>query len=124
MVATKEQNNTDPEDDKILALPTRLSKLEKNKTSVLEKVQGGGGNITHNHTNSKGRYPNKSYVQVLNNLESQRVNISKDNITRDGQYWYWCPKNKMKGKFDGMYMNHQDNKHAEWAEENQSKIES
>ena len=34
-VAAKEWTKTDPKDAKTLALPTRLSKLEKNKTSVI-----------------------------------------------------------------------------------------
>ena len=39
--------------DKILALATRLSKLAKNKGSVLATVQSGGYNIAQTHTNTK-----------------------------------------------------------------------
>ena len=89
LVAAKKRPQKKPKNAKILSLTTRLSKQEKNKNSVLATVKGGGGNITHTRTNTKVSYPNKSYVEVLNNLESCRVNKSKDNITRDGQDWYW-----------------------------------
>ena len=55
-------------DDKILALTTIMSKLEKNKTYVLETVQGGGGNRTNARTNNKVRYPNRSYVKGIHKL--------------------------------------------------------
>ena len=68
MVAAEEWTKIDPKDAKIIALATRLSKLEKIKTSVLATVQGGGSNTTHNQTNNKGRDINKSYVEGLNNI--------------------------------------------------------
>ena len=69
-----------------------------------------------NNTN-KGRDPSKSYVEGIKNIESWRVNKSKDKITRYGQDWYQFPNHKMEGKFDGMYMYHPTNKHDEWDEE-------
>ena len=88
MLTSKEWTKTDPKDAKIIALTTCLSKLDKN-TSDFVTVQGGGGNITQTQTNTKGRYPKKSYAEGLKNLESWRVKTSKDKITMDGQYWYW-----------------------------------
>ena len=41
MVSAKEWTKTDPKDAKIIALTTRLSKLEKNITSVLATFQRG-----------------------------------------------------------------------------------
>ena len=116
-VAAKEWTNTYHNYAKILALPTCLSKVYKNKTSVLSTFQGGGCNITQTCTNIKVSESNKSYAEGLNDLESWRVNKSKKNITRYVQDWWWCPKHKMEGKFDGMYINHPSNKHNEWAEE-------
>ena len=83
------------------------------------KVGGCNRTQTRNNTNNKGSDPNNIYVERLNNIESWRVKKSKDKITRYGQDWYWFPKHKMKGKFDGMYMYHPNNKHDEWDEENQ-----
>ena len=74
MVAAKEQIQTNPKDAKIIAVTTFLSKLDKTRTSVLEKVQRGRGNKTHTHIKTKGRDPDKSYVGELKNIESQRVN--------------------------------------------------
>ena len=95
LVASKEQTKTDIKDAKIITLTTCLSKLERKKQYILVTVQGGGVNITQTFTNTKGREPNNTYVEGLNNLESWRVNKSKDNITRYGQYWYWYPKHNM-----------------------------
>ena len=79
-----------------------MSKLKKNKTSILATVQVGGGNITQTCTKNKVRDPNNSYVGGLNDLESWRVKKSKENITRDVRDCYWCPKHNMEGKFDVM----------------------
>ena len=68
MVAAKEWTKTDPKDSQILSLTTRLNKLDKTKTSVLATVQGGGGNTTQTRTNTKERYPNKIYVEGINNI--------------------------------------------------------
>ena len=70
MAAAKEWTKIDPKADKILLLTARLYKLEKTKTYVLATFQLGGVNITLTLTNTKGSDPNKSYVEVLNNLES------------------------------------------------------
>ena len=72
-ITSKELTKTDTKDDKILALTTRLYKLQKNKTSVIARVKGGGYNINQNRTNTNLRDPKNSYVEVLNNLESWRV---------------------------------------------------
>ena len=58
----------------MLALTTHLSKLEKNKTSALEKFQGVRGKKTQTHTTTKGMDPKECYVEGLNNLEYWRVN--------------------------------------------------
>ena len=84
------------------------------KASVLATAQGEEGNITQNRTNNKGRYHNKSYVDGLNNIESWKLKKSKYNITTHGQYWYWCHKHKMEGKFDENYMNHPANQNDKW----------
>ena len=70
MVALKKRTNTNPKDAKIIALTTRLYKLEENQTYVLETVQGGGGNRTQTRTNTDNIVsdPNKSYVEVINNI--------------------------------------------------------
>ena len=111
MVAAKEWTKIDPKDDKILSLTTLLSKLDEIKTSVLANVQVGWGNINHTLDNIKGKYPNKSYIQVINNIESWIVKKSEEKVARDGQYWWWFPKHNTGGKFNGMYMNHPDNNH-------------
>ena len=68
MVAAKKWTKTDPKDSQILALTTRLTKLDKTKTSVLATVQEGGVNTTQTRTNTKERDPNTSYVEGINNI--------------------------------------------------------
>ena len=106
MEATKEWTNTDPKDAKVHALITWMYKLEKQKFPQI--IQGGGGNITQTltNTNNNGRDTNKSYFEGLNNIESWRVEKSRDKIARYVQDWYWYPKHNMEGKFDVIYMSH------------------
>ena len=85
MVSSKEWTKTDPNDAKTILLTTHLYKLDKEKNSVLATVQGVGGNRTQILTKTKGRDPNKSYVEGINNIEPWRVKKSKDKVTRDGQ---------------------------------------
>ena len=35
--------------------------------------------------------------------------------------WWWCPKPKMSGKFDGMYMNYSSDNNDKWAQEKGTK---
>ena len=46
---------TDLNDSKMITLKTFLNKLDKDKTSVLVTVKGGGGKITQICTNTKIR---------------------------------------------------------------------
>ena len=101
-----------------------MSKLDKNKTSFLKTVKAGGGNRTQTHTNTKGRYPNKSYVEGLNKILPYRFNKSTDTITRDGKDCYLCPNQYMEGEFDVMHMNRLDNNNDEYAEEKNIVIEN
>ena len=68
-VATKEWMKIDPKAAKMLTLTTCLSKLYKNKTSVLAIVKGGGGNIIQICTSTKQRDHNNTYVKGLENIE-------------------------------------------------------
>ena len=84
-VAAKNWTKIDPKYEKSIALTTHMSNSDKEKTFVLGTVQGRGGYRTHTHTNTKGRDPNKSYVEVIANLESWRIKKLNGKITRDGQ---------------------------------------
>ena len=35
-------------------------------------------------------------------------------ITVDGKTWWWCPEHKFPGKYDGLYVNHKPEQHADW----------
>ena len=68
--------------------------------------------------------PWKIYAEELKNLESWHVKQSKENITRDGQDWWWWPNQNMEETFHEIYLNCVENKHIEWAKEKQSNRES
>ena len=78
IVASKKWTKTYPKDANIIALTTRMYRLEKTQTYVLAKFQRGGDNITYTRKNTEKREPRKSYVERMNLLESWRFNISKD----------------------------------------------
>ena len=69
MLAEKQWTKTDPKYSKSLHYQLVCLSYIK-QTSVLETVQEGGGNITQTRTTTKGRDPNKNYVEVLNNIGS------------------------------------------------------
>ena len=115
MVASKYWTKTDPKDDKTFAPTTLVYKLHKNKTSFLY-VQIFGDNRTLTRINTKGRDPIHSYVEGLTNIESWCVKKSQENITRDSQYCWWCPKQNMEVKFYRMYINHTAVKYDDWDE--------
>ena len=54
---------------------------------------------------------------------SSGESINQRKITKYGKYFFCCPKHKMEGKSDEIYMNHTSNKHNELAEEKQRKRE-
>ena len=62
--------------------------------------------MSYEHPNGRGKYPNNSYVEELENIKSWRIKNTMDNITCDGTEWCCCPKHNMSVKFDVMYMNH------------------
>ena len=84
----------------------------------------GGVNNNQALTNTKGRNSRYIYFEGINNIEYWQVKKSNGKINRNSQVWYWCPKHNMEGEFDGMYTNNPYNKHDEWAEGKQSKIEA
>ena len=124
MVAQKEWNKTDPKDAKILALTTRLNKLEKEKKPAANPTPPAGSNsVGGKGTAPKGvQKDGKTYVEGLNYLELWRTIKKGGTINRDGKKWHWCPKHKMDGKFNGLYMEQSPDGHDEWEAEKQKKI--
>ena len=37
-----------------------------------------------------------------------------EKFERDGRTYYWCPHHKYPPHYDGLYVNHPPEKHAEW----------
>ena len=43
--------------------------------------------------------------------------------SRDGKTWWWCPHHSKEGLFNGLYMNHKPEDHAEWAKKKKEMAE-
>ena len=65
MASAKEWNIPYPNDYKIIALTTRLSRLERTKTFDLEILYTENSNLTQTRRNIKGRYPIKKTRRIL-----------------------------------------------------------
>ena len=86
---------SDSRDAKLIALTTKLEVLEtqlKSNPSV------------HTTTINKNRF----------NIFPWRMKKVGPSITVDGKTWWWCPEHKFPGKYDGLYVNHKPEQHADW----------
>ena len=48
-----------------------------------------------------------------------RVVKGHDSVERDGKTWFWCLNHKMDGKYNGLYVTHKPENHAEWQKQKQ-----
>ena len=39
---------------------------------------------------------------------------TEDTIEKDGKTWYWCPKQVVLEKYDGLYITHKPENHDDW----------
>ena len=68
IVTSKECIKTYPKGAKIIVLATRLSKLEKVNNAAQKSASTRNHPPDPEHPNGRGKYPNNSYVEVLDNL--------------------------------------------------------
>ena len=104
-VATTKYNNmfsdnkwkiSDSKDAKIIALTTKVEQLEK-AFSTTKQPSGPA-----KPTQSSSRIEDWRKVKTTYSVE-------KNDLT-----WWWCPKHKFEGVFDGLYVRHKPEDHDAW----------
>ena len=105
-----------PKGAKIIPFNIHLSKLEK-VNKPLQSTTPRNQPTWLGRYNGKLRDSNKSYVEVMDNLESLCIKKSKLKTSKYGSYLWWFPRQKTAKKFDGMYMNHSIANYDDWAQE-------
>ena len=101
----KEWAMVDPKDAKIMALSTKLEKLQEAKDKPSTTATGGDGATA-----------GKEILPGCKTLLAWRAKFAGKKITRDGTEWNWCPHHvDPGGKYNGLYYNnHDEHTHAEW----------
>ena len=97
-VHNKTWNKPDPKDAKLIALTTQLEKFIKSS-----------GNQTALATD--GKPSAKPTSKPRNVIDDWRKKKGTAKVTKDGQTWYWCPKHKVDGEYDGLYVTHSPENH-------------
>ena len=105
MIKQNSWGRINPKDAKIVALATKLKRIESSLTTS-EK--------------SYPKHSNKSNIKL--NVDKWRIIKDRgETFERDGKQWWWCPHHKLEGHFDGLYMNHPPSQHNKWKEEKKKK---
>jgi hypothetical protein len=102
----------DPKDAKIVALTTKVEKLENLAQAFATNSSASGRSSESNPKGKKGTKDGK--FPPLAEWRKKKDGASK---VVDGVTWYWCPKHKVEGKFDGLYVKHKPEDHDNWKEE-------
>ena len=87
---------SDSKDAKIIALTTKVEQLEK-AFSTTKQPSG----------------PSKP-TQSSSRIEDWRKVKTTYSVEKNGLTWWWCPKHKFEGVFDGLYVRHKPEDHDAW----------
>ena len=105
----KTWNQVDPKDAKIVALTTKVENLAKAlATNSSANGRSGGSDQKGKDGKNENRFPPLAEWRKKKDGASKIV---------DGVTWYWCPKHKAEGKFDGLYVKHKPDNHDSWKDE-------
>ena len=106
MVEDKSWGKVDPRDAKIMALTTKLEKLEKEGVKPAANVTKGGG--TGGGKPSAGKLPP---------LEEWRTKFDGPKKVVDNRTYYWCKHHKSKD-YNGLYVSsHSEEHHEAWSKD-------
>ena len=93
------------EQAKIVALRTELEDTKRKLASAYLSTSNSIGDKT---SNSGG-------INRKPNVDAWRMKKTfGEKFERDGRTYYWCPHHKYPPHYDGLYVNHPPEKHAEW----------
>ena len=102
MVSDNKWKTNETKDTKILALSTQIANLEK-------------ALVTKNGTSSGGQDVPSGKGSNFRNIDAWRKVKNKGNQCEvDGLTWWWCPKHKVEGSYDGLYVRHRPEDHEDW----------
>ena len=121
MVSAKEWNKVNPTDAKLLALTSKLEKLEKENVALAAAANPSGnqnnGNNKYNG-NSNGQQSGKpagSTEIAPGGLEKWCTIKKGDTIQHFGRTFYWCDKHiHPQGHWNGLYCTHRPEDHDQW----------
>ena len=106
MDATGEWKKVNPKDAQILALTTRLDKMERDKAAPA---------VHATNAPQDGKMVGGSADGRIGGVASWRITKKGDTMTHEGTTWHWCPHHKHpKGVFDGLYCAHSPAEHTQW----------
>ena len=95
LITDHKWNITEAKDAKIMALTTKIAELEKAFST--------SSSTSH-----------KNAVQPRSRIEDWRKTKTTDSVEKNGLTWWWCPKHKLEGQFDGLYVRHKPEDHVDW----------
>lgn len=98
--ATRWKKTEDPSSQIISALTTKVENLEMALSTA---------------TTSSTTTPSATNANPKLRIPVWRTMKTEDKVVRDGKTWWWCPKHKVDGLFDGLYVTHKPEDHDEWS---------
>jgi hypothetical protein len=102
MTSDNQWKSNETKDAKIMALSTQLAALEKAFVSTKSS-------FTSKSDDDKTGVPGARNVQKWRAVKNKGEKCEVDGLT-----WWWCPKHKLEGSFDGLYVRHHPNDHVDW----------
>jgi hypothetical protein len=102
MTSGNQWKSNETKDAKIMALSTQLAALEKAFVSTKSS-------FTSKSDEDKTGVPGARNVQKWRTVKNKGEKCEVDGLT-----WWWCPKHKLEGSFDGLYVRHHPNDHDDW----------
>ena len=93
----------DPNEAKLVTLTTKCEELEKTLNEYKANTTTSNTHRASTGTTSSGQ------------IQDWRKVKKGASVTKDGVTWWWCPEHRRKGDFDGLYVKHKPEDHAEWA---------
>ena len=111
-----EWTKVDPKDAKMMALSTKLDKLQELKDKEQKPTGDGAGTVASGD----------EIIPGTKTLKAWRAKFVGKKITRDGREQNWCPHHvDPAGRFNGLYCSsHDEHTHAEWAKKNKDRARS
>ncbi len=98
MVEDKSWGKVDPKDAVIMALTTKITALEKKVAAP---------------TNPLPKNTALATSGPASNIDAWRKKFDGASKEVNGRKWYWCPKHKLEGVYDSLYLTHHPDKHDE-----------